>query len=161
MLGIFKKNIKVQLLSPIEGNVIDIENVEDEVFSQKMLGDGVAIDPLDNKVVSPCDGEILQVFPTKHAVGIKSNDGLEILIHIGIDTVNLKGQGFESFVKQGDVVKAGDILMQLDVEYLRKNAKSLVSPVIITNGEIVKDIEKFTNKVVKNTDIIMNIDIKK
>ena len=90
----------VQLLAPITGTALSLDNVPDPVFSEKMMGDGIAIEPSEGIVVSPVDGEIIQVFPTKHAIGIRAKNGTEILIHIGLETVSLKGEGFETHVKQ-------------------------------------------------------------
>jgi PTS system D-glucosamine-specific IIC component len=95
---------------PIEGEVISITETPDQVFSSKMVGDGLAIIPKDNIVYSPVNGTIAQLFPTKHAIGIIDENGIELLIHVGIDTVELKGQGFEAFVEKGDTVKRGQIL---------------------------------------------------
>lgn len=129
-----------KFISPLTGDLIPITEVPDEVFSGKMMGDGFAIVPKDGTVVSPIDGKVVNLFPTKHAIGLESNDGREILIHIGIDTVELKGEGFESLVKQDDQVKAGQPLMKVDFDFVEKNATSTVTPVVFTNlkeGEAV------------------------
>lgn len=102
MLGLFKKNKnKIEIKSPIIGTGLPLSEVPDEVFASKMMGDGIAFKPSEGNLYAPIEGEIIQVFPTMHAVGIKSSSGLEILLHIGIDTVNLSGEGFESYVKAG------------------------------------------------------------
>lgn len=135
-LNIFKKNKKeLEILSPVNGQILNIENVPDEVFSTKMMGDGFAVQSNDGLVVSPVDAEVQLVFDTKHAIGLKTSEGLEVLIHFGVDTVNLGGEGFEVFVKAGDKIKAGDKLMQVNLEYIKANAKSDISPVIFTNLE--------------------------
>ncbi|MEH7095856.1 N-acetylglucosamine-specific PTS transporter subunit IIBC [Neobacillus vireti] len=118
---------------PIEGEIIPITEVEDQVFSQKMMGDGFAIIPAKGSVVSPVDGKIINVFPTKHAVGIKSKQGYEILIHIGMDTVNLKGEGFTVLVKDGDSISKGQEIIKFDLEKIRHSTSSTVSPVVFTN----------------------------
>ncbi|WP_337960821.1 PTS sugar transporter subunit IIA [Caloramator sp. mosi_1] len=100
-----KKNNAIELNAHMVGNVVELANVPDEVFASKMLGDGLAIEPTEGVLYSPCDAEVVQVFPTKHAVGLKTKEGLEILLHIGIDTVQMQGEGFEAFVKEGDKVK--------------------------------------------------------
>lgn len=122
---------------PIEGEIIPITEVEDQVFSQKMMGDGFAVIPANGSVVSPVDGEILNVFPTKHAIGIKSKQGLEILIHIGMDTVNLKGEGFTVLVEEGEKVAKGKEILKFDLDFIKKSAPSTTTPVIFTNGETV------------------------
>ncbi|MDQ0155512.1 PTS system N-acetylglucosamine-specific IIC component [Robertmurraya andreesenii] len=118
---------------PIEGQIIPITDVEDPVFSQKMMGDGFAIIPTKGSVVSPVDGEILNVFPTKHAIGIKSVQGYEILIHVGLDTVKLNGEGFTALVKDGDKVSKGQEILKFDMEFIKNSAPSIVTPVIFTN----------------------------
>lgn len=118
---------------PIEGEIIPINEVPDQVFSQKMMGDGFGIIPTKGTVVSPVDGEIMTVFPTKHAIGIKSKQGNEILIHIGLDTVKLKGEGFDVLVKDGEKVKKGQEIIKFDLEFIKKSAPSVVTPVIFTN----------------------------
>ena len=129
------KEDKKGILSLTNGELLDITKVPDEVFSTKMMGDGFAIKSNDGVIVSPVDGKIGVVFETKHAIIIESTEGKEILIHLGIDTVNLKGEGFEVFVNVGDEVKAGDKLVKMDVEFIEANAKSSISPVIFTNLE--------------------------
>src|SRR4051812_4127787 len=118
---------------PIEGEIIPITEVEDQVFSQKMMGDGFAIIPAKGSVVSPVDGEIINVFPTKHAIGLKSKQGYEILIHIGMDTVDLKGEGFTVLVKDGESVSKGQEIVKFDLEKIKNSATSTVSPVVFTN----------------------------
>ena len=149
-MGIFdifkksKKEDKKGIVSLTNGELLDITKVPDEVFSTKMMGDGFAIKSNDGVIVSPVDGKIGVVFETKHAIIIESTEGKEILIHLGIDTVNLKGEGFEVFVNIGDEVKAGDRLVKMDVEFIEANAKSSISPVIFTNlesNESIKVIE--------------------
>ncbi|MDI0266649.1 glucose-specific PTS transporter subunit IIBC [Clostridioides difficile] len=118
------------------GELLDIEDVPDSVFSSRLMGDGFAIKSDDGLIYSPVDGTIGVVFPTKHAIIIKSKkSGVEILIHLGIETVNLEGNGFEVFVNVGDEVKAGDKLVKMDLEYIEKNGLSVISPVVFTNLE--------------------------
>jgi len=118
---------------PLEGEIISIEDVPDPVFSQKMMGDGFAIHPVNGTVVSPVEGEVISVFPTKHAVTLKSVFGIEILIHVGMETVNLKGEGFTSFVKDGQKVKKGQKLLEVDFDFIKGKVPSIVTPVVFTN----------------------------
>ncbi|SDM21337.1 N-acetylglucosamine-specific PTS transporter subunit IIBC [Sediminibacillus halophilus] len=120
-------------VAPATGKVIDLTQVPDEVFSQKMMGDGFAIEPDEGLFVAPVDGKIINVFPTKHAVGIKAESGHEVLVHVGLDTVQLGGNGFEVFVEEGQQVKKGDKLLQVDLAYIKENASSAISPIIFTN----------------------------
>lgn len=118
--------------SPVKGIAAPIEETPDEAFAGKMMGDGIMIMPEDSTVFAPCDGEVLFVFPSKHAVGIKTTDGFEILIHIGINTVELNGEGFEAFVETGDKVKKGDKLISFDIEYIKDKVPSMATPFIFT-----------------------------
>lgn len=137
-MGLFGWKKKTEtFVSPMTGEVIPMEQVPDPVFAQKVMGDGFAVLPSDGTVIAPISGTIEAAFPTGHAFGIKSEDGTEILIHIGIDTVNLDGQGFEVMVKQGDEVKQGDILVKVDLDYVKRQGKSIASPVIFTSGETI------------------------
>lgn len=150
LFNIFKKKEEKKdlvLVSPVNGELLDISNVPDEVFAQKMMGDGFAIKSNDGLVVSPVDAEVQLVFETKHAIGLKTESGLEMLIHFGVDTVKLKGEGFEVFVEAGDKVKAGDKLMQVNLDYIKENAKSDISPIIFTNLEEDKVVEVDLGKV--------------
>lgn len=128
----------IQLLSPVSGSIVALTDVQDPVFSQKMMGDGVAIQPTDEWFVSPCDGEITALFPTLHAIGITTPEGLELLIHIGLDTVELNGKGFKAVIKEGATVKTGDRLVKIKHKTITKLGKSILTPVIITNMEMVQ-----------------------
>ena len=120
-------------VAPLKGEIKAITEVPDPVFAEKMMGDGFAIIPSEGTVVSPVDGKIINLFPTKHAIGILSDGGREILIHVGIDTVNLKGQGFETFVSENERVKKGQLLLKIDLDYVKEHAKSIITPIVFTN----------------------------
>ena len=151
---LFGKRKKNQFVAFMTGQVIELEKVEDQVFSSKMMGDGYAIEPSDGKVVSPVDGEITVAFPTGHAYGIKTKDGKEILLHLGIDTVELEGKGFTPHVKVGDKVKAGDHIADMDLELIRKENKPLTSMLIFTSGETVNIKKPDEMVTIEETDII-------
>lgn len=138
-------NKTISIYAPMTGEVKELEEVPDPVFAEKMMGDGLAIDPTRGEVVSPVDGEIMQVFPTKHAIGIKAENGAEILIHIGLETVGMKGEGFTTFISEGDKVKRGDKLVDFDLALVSEKAKSTITPIIITNGDEVETINKKPN----------------
>jgi sugar PTS system EIIA component len=162
---LFSKKIEtrvVEIHSPLDGEAIPLEEVPDPVFAQKMMGDGLAIIPKNGKVVSPVNGKVVQIFPTKHAVGLVSEEGLEILIHIGLETVELNGKGFEVAVSAGETVKVGDPLLNVDLDYLEQKHKEIVTPIVITNmlnkaGEL-ECIAK--NNVVTRGDVIMKCSVK-
>ncbi|MED5042557.1 PTS glucose transporter subunit IIA [Geobacillus stearothermophilus] len=147
----------MEIHSPLDGEAIPLEEVPDPIFAQKMMGDGLAIIPKNGKVVSPINGKVVQIFPTKHAVGLVSEEGLEILIHIGLETVELNGKGFEVAVSDGETVKVGDPLLNLEQKH-----KEIVTPIVITNmldkaGEL-EYIAK--NNVVTRGDVIMKCSVK-
>jgi len=149
---------EISVYSPINGKLLSLEEVPDPVFSQKMMGDGLAIEPTDGKVVSPIDGEVIQVFPTKHAIGLKAKNGAEILIHIGLETVSMQGEGFETHISEGSKVKVGDPLVTFDLALVGEKAKSIITPVIITNGD---DLGAISKKSLADTtagkDIILDV----
>lgn len=132
------KNVK--LLSPIKGKVIELENVKDDAFASGILGKGAAILPEEGKVYAPADGEISALFPTLHAIGMTTDSGAQLLIHIGLDTVQLEGEGFEAFVKQGDHVKQGDLLVSFDQEFIEGKGYCLETPILVTNVEDFLDV---------------------
>lgn len=132
----FSKLFKPKALdfcSPMSGNIVAIEDVKDPVFSSKSIGDGFAIDLNESNIYAPVDGEIVALFPSKHAIGIKGVDRNEYLVHIGLDTVNYKGKGFDLLVELGQKVKKGDLMLVVDLEYFRSEQVSIVSPVVVTN----------------------------
>ncbi len=128
-------------ISPLQGQIIPITEVQDQVFSTKMMGDGFAVDLTDGNVVAPFSGEIVMTFPTKHAYGIRNDDGLEVLIHLGMDTVELNGEGFESYVEVGDKVKQGQKIAKVDIDFIKSKGKSIVSPVVFTSKHEVTLLE--------------------
>jgi glucose PTS system EIICBA or EIICB component len=137
-------------VAPIKGEIKPITDVPDAVFSGKMMGDGFAIIPSEGVVVSPVDGKIVNLFPTKHAIGILSDTGREILIHVGIDTVTLKGQGFETLVNENDKVEKGQPLLKVDLDYIKQNATSTITPIVFTN---LAEGESITLKKTGNIDM--------
>ena len=121
-------------LAPMKGKLVPLYQVPDPVFAEKMMGDGFAIDPMSGDVISPVDGTVTSFMAdTRHAVGITADDGTEVLIHIGIDTVTLGGIGFNSMVVQEDRVKAGQLLLQVDLAQIKDKVPSLITPVVFTN----------------------------
>ncbi len=122
-----------ELLSPIKGECIDLSEVPDPTFAQQILGAGIAFKPEIGEIIAPIDAKVVNLFDTKHALGLETESGLEILIHIGLDTVKMGGEGFEAFVKQGDTVKAGDKLIEVDLDLVEEKAESTITPMVITN----------------------------
>lgn len=129
---IFMKCSKI--LSPMTGEAVGLGEVPDPVFSQKIVGDGMAVIPSEGKLLSPVDGEIISVADTKHAYGLRTAEGLELLIHVGLETVHLNGECFQVFVKPGDKVKAGDLLAEVDLAYLKERGINPITPVLVCGG---------------------------
>lgn len=148
---------KEVLASPVKGKVVPLNKVEDAAFSEGALGKGIAVEPTEGKIVAPCDGTIMTLFPTKHAIGIVSDNGCEILIHIGMDTVQLEGKYFDAHVKQGDKVKKGDVLVTFDMDAIKNEGYSLVTPVIITNTADYLDVVEVANGNVSMGDDLLTV----
>ena len=160
MFSIFKKKKKQEVItSCISGKIVPIEKVNDGVFSAKILGDGVGIYPNEDIVLSPCDGEIVSVMEeTKHALGIKTSNDMEILIHVGINTVSMKGQGFEVFVKPGDKVSKGDKLISFSRSLIKDNNLDDVVIMVVTNSDQFEDLNFKTHiNEVSNDTIILSL----
>ncbi len=148
---------RVQLIAPISGILVPIELVPDPVFAKKMVGDGVSIDPLSDVLVAPIDGEVVNVQPAMHAVTIRSADGLEVLLHIGLDTVRMGGKGFQVKVRQGQQVRVGEELIAFDMDTVAEEALSLLTQVVVTNSDAVSNLVAMTGSVVAGRDVVADI----
>ena len=126
---------KIEVVSPVAGTVKSLTEVPDKTFADKLLGDGAAIFPKEGKVTAPVDGTVISIMDTKHGIMLQSEDGLEILIHVGLETVNLNGKYFTAHVKSGDTVKRGELLLEFDLEAIRAEGYNLITPVVITNSD--------------------------
>ncbi|MED3727167.1 PTS sugar transporter subunit IIA [Priestia endophytica] len=156
-----KKTREENITAPLTGRIFSLENVPDPVFSQKMMGEGFAIEPTNGEVVAPIDGEIIQLFHTKHAIGLKTENGAEIIIHVGLETVAMEGDGFTAHVKEGSKVKKGDKLLTVDLEKVREKAKSTVTPVVVTNSADSEKISLIaTDSVIKGETVCMTVTMK-
>ena len=139
-MGLFNKN-KTSVLAQQTGKAVAITDVPDPVFAEKVLGDGIAIIPSSNEVFSPISGTIEQIAHTFHAIGIEGDDGVEILVHLGIDTVKLNGEGFTCYVEVGQHVMAGDKLMDMDIAAIEAKGYQTISPCILTNMDSIKNLD--------------------
>lgn len=146
-----------QLRAPVKGECVPVTEVSDPTFGQEILGKGVAIKPTEGKVVAPCDGTIDMIFDTGHAVSMTAVFGAEILIHVGLDTVELKGQHYKIIAKNGQKVKQGDLLIEFDPEAIKAAGYDTITPVVICNSDDYSQIETFTGKTVTNEDLIMRL----
>jgi len=156
MFGLFKRKVR-EVYAPVDGQVVDITEVPDEVFAGKMVGDGVAINPVGNTFCAPIDGVVSKIFSTNHAFSIKSDKDLEVMVHIGLETVALDGQGFERLVEEGTEVTTGDPVIKADLAYIAEHAKSTITPVVVSETSDVKKIEKKL-RIVKQGDVVMEVE---
>lgn len=147
----------IRILSPLTGTAVALGEVPDPVFSQKIIGDGVAIIPRDGKLVSPIDGEVVSVAETLHAYGLRSKDGIEVMVHFGLETVALKGELFTCHVKQGDKVKAGDLLAEADIQMLEEKQVNLITPVLICGGMENRTMNTFSGPVSAGSDTVITL----
>lgn len=141
----------------MSGNIIPLSELKDDAFASGALGNGVGIEPSEGKVISPVDGTVTTLFPTKHAIGITSDSGVEVLIHIGLDTVQLNGDGFNAHIKQGDRVKKGQLLMDVDLEKIKKAGFSTQTPVIVTNSMDLLDVLPTENHLIHLNDELITV----
>lgn len=153
-----KKLVNQEVLSsPIKGEVLPLNEVEDAAFAQGALGKGIAIIPSEGKVYAPCNGVVSTLFPTMHAIGITSESGVEVLIHIGMNTVQLEGKGFEAKIKQGDNVTKGQLLMNFDIDFIKEKGFSVITPVVITNTDMYLDVVECDSKHTTLNDEVLTI----
>lgn len=164
LFGFFSNNNNnnhVIIKAPVSGKVLSLSDLPDKVFAMKMVGDGMAVDPSEGVVVAPFDGRVKQVFSTGHALVVESKEGLAVLIHIGLDTVNLKGEGFTILVTEGQEIKAGTPLIEFDMELISKRGYSLKSPIVLPEADRIKEIVFTEEKEVKKgQDILMKVKLK-
>ena len=144
-----KKDDAIEIKAYFEGTVLPLEKVNDPMFSDKLMGDGVAIEPDAGNLYAPVDGKVASIFDTKHAIGFQTDSGIPMLLHMGIDTVKLEGKGFEILVTEGQKVKKGDPMMKLDLEFLTANAPSITSPILDTEPEDNQRIRLLANGEIK------------
>lgn len=147
------KSKKISIFSPVDGEIVNLDSVPDEVFSARMAGDGMAIKPTSDIFTSPINGTVFKIFDTNHAYVIKNGE-LEVIVHIGIDTVNLKGEGFTRIASVGDKVKVGDPIIKVDLPFLEANAKSTITPIVVNSSKIsIKE-----NGTIKQENLIMEVE---
>lgn len=156
MLGIFKK--KTKILAPMSGEVKPLTAVGDAVFAKELVGKGVAIEPSDGEIYAPISGQLIQIVSSKHAYAIVSDEGIEVLIHCGIDTVELAGEGFTTYKSIGDSITVGDHLATMDLEFIRSKGKSCITPVVITNHENYTNLSMKYGQAVRALTTIIKIE---
>ncbi len=156
----FSSNEGTVLKAPLTGKIVPIEEVPDPVFADKVVGDGLAIDPAGNVMVAPCDGIIGKIFETNHAFSMETPSGVELFVHFGIDTVELKGEGFKRIAKEGQQIKMGEPVVEVDLSLLREKARSIITPIVISNMDDVSRLEKFSGDVEEGVDALLIVYMK-
>ncbi|MCK3657473.1 PTS glucose transporter subunit IIA [Pasteurellaceae bacterium Pebbles2] len=149
------KAVEVEIYSPLSGEIVNIEDVPDVVFSEKIVGDGIAIRPNSNKIVAPVDGVIGKIFETNHAFSMESKEGVELFVHFGIDTVELKGEGFTRVAQEGQQIKRGETVIEFDLPLLEQKAKSVLTPIVISNMDEISNITKKAGDVVAGESVVL------
>ena len=157
MFGFFKAK-KYLIQSPTDGQLVKLESVQDEVFSSKLAGDGLAIVPITNTFVAPISGTLTKIFSTNHAFSIQTSSGLEVLVHIGLDTVDLNGEGFKRLATEGDKVSVGDPIVSVDIEFIKSKDKDIVTPIVL-NHEKKLAISILKEQTVREGEMIMEVTI--
>lgn len=152
------KNVEGEIHSPLSGKVVPLAEVKDEVFSSGAMGAGVAIYPSEGRLVAPVAGTVSTIFPTGHALGLISTDGIEVLVHLGMDTVELKGKGFTSYVKTGDQVKQGDLLIEFDQKMIEAAGYNMISPIVITNSIDYQEIEVAKKEEISQGEFLIKVE---
>lgn len=150
-----KKSVVVEIFAPISGEIVNIEDVPDVVFSEKIVGDGIAIRPTGDKIVAPVDGVVGKIFETNHAFSMESKEGVELFVHFGIDTVELKGEGFTRVAQEGQNVKRGDTIIEFDLALLEQKAKSVLTPIVISNMDEISNIDKKVGDVIAGESVVL------
>src|SRR5215212_439387 len=150
---------QLTLIAPITGVIVPLDDVPDPVFAERLVGDGVSIDPLSQELLAPCDAKVIQVHRAKHALTLDA-DGIEIVMHIGLDTVELKGEGFTAHVSAGDVVKRGDKLITFDADFVATRARSLLTEILVANIDNIASIDARAGMVTAGADVLMEVKFK-
>lgn len=150
------KDNETVIYAPVEGELVDLTTIKDEVFSSLAMGNGVAINPAKGEVKAPFDGVITTFFPTGHAIGMEADNGAEILIHVGMDTVSLDGEGFVPQVKEGDRVKKGQLLLKFDMDVIKAHGLETITPVVLTNTDDLKSVSPVKSGKVTEKDVIIS-----
>ena len=153
------KNKRIVIAAPVNGTCVAIQEVRDPTFRDEILGKGVAVIPTDGKICAPADGTVTTMFPTGHAFGMTTDDGVELLVHVGLDTVALKGDGFCITAKEGQKVKKGDLMMEADLKKIKEAGYDTITPVVICNTSDYAEVKQLADGMVRVGDDIIDIKI--
>ncbi|MCE9789753.1 PTS glucose transporter subunit IIA [Shewanella chilikensis] len=149
----------IKVYAPISGDIVAIEKVPDVVFAEKIVGDGIAIEPKGQFMLAPIDGTIGKIFETNHAFSIESPQGLELFVHFGVGTIELRGKGFKRLAQEGQDVRAGEPILEFDLDFLKDQVNSLLTPVVLANMEDVKYLEKRQGNVSAGKDVVFTVQV--
>lgn len=149
----------IDVFAPVSGEIVAIEKVPDVVFAEKIVGDGLAINPKGSQIVAPIDGTIGKIFETNHAFSIESPQGLELFVHFGVGTVELRGNGFKRLAEEGQVVKVGEPILEFDLAYLKEQVESLLTPVVLANMEDIRSLDKRQGSIDAGKDVIFSVEL--
>ncbi|BAJ01907.1 PTS glucose transporter subunit IIA [Shewanella violacea] len=147
----------IDVYAPVSGEIVPIEKVPDVVFAEKIVGDGLAINPKGKQIVAPIDGTIGKIFETNHAFSIESPQGLELFVHFGVGTVELRGNGFKRLAEEGQEVKMGEPILEFDLAYLKDQVESLLTPVVLANMEDIQSLDKRQGSIEAGKDVIFTV----
>ncbi|MPY24685.1 PTS glucose transporter subunit IIA [Shewanella psychropiezotolerans] len=147
----------IDVYAPVSGEIVPIEKVPDVVFAEKIVGDGLAINPKGKQIVAPIDGTIGKIFETNHAFSIESPQGLELFVHFGVGTVELRGNGFKRLAEEGQEVKMGEPILEFDIGYLKEQVESLLTPVVLANMEDIQSLDKRQGSIEAGKDVIFTV----
>ncbi len=158
MFNLFKNKNEIEMYAYVKGTTKNIEDVDDEMFAQELIGKGIAIIPNEGTIVAPSDGKILMVFPTKHALGLQLDNGIEVLIHIGVDTVKMKGEGFTAYVEEGQFVKRGEKLVEVNFDLVKERGYQIDVLLVVTSAKDTYSMKyPVFDKKVDHRDMILNV----
>lgn len=160
MFGFGRKKKNITIEAPMTGNAVPLEQVPDPAFSQKIIGDGIAIEPTQGLLIAPFDGHVVHLIDTKHSLVLGHESGLELLVHIGVNTVSLEGKPFTTHVKAGDKVKKGDKLIEFDIEAIKAAGLPVITPILVANGDVVAELKVNEGAVTAGSGTLMEIKMK-
>jgi len=160
MFGFGKKKKTISVIAPMTGKAVPLDQVPDPAFSQKIIGDGIAIEPNEGLLIAPFDGHVVHLIDTLHSLVLGHESGLEILVHIGVNTVSLQGKPFKTYVKTGDKVKKGDKLIEFDMDMIKAEGLPVITPIIVANGDVVSNLKVHEGAVTAGTGVLMEVTVK-
>ena len=149
--------VTIEVYAPVSGEIVNIEDLPDVAFAEKIVGDGIAFKPVGNKAVAPADGTIGKIFETNHAFSLETDSGIEIFFHFGVDTVELRGEGFKRIAEEGQRVTTGDVVLEFDLSLLEEKAKSTLSALVVSNMDEIKELVKLSGSATAGETVVLRV----